>query len=208
MKHPAEPAAAFLRRGRRFLGGQTSRQRQRRDGKSKGAAHERLIRPESFRGCGNCQTLYQSAMKATALFVSIVLGVAAISEAKTASTFRVHVEASANNGPTFATKLPLFGRQVTIEKVPTLSENDVTGLRIYAAPDGTRGALFQLNEHGRLALDSLSIERRGGSLFVFINGRPVTEFQIDRRVSDGKIYIASGLTAKDVELLRKDWPRK
>jgi hypothetical protein len=147
-------------------------------------------------------------MKTAALIASIILSAAALSEAKTASTFRVHVEASANNGPTFATKLPLFGREVTIEKVATLSENDVTGVRIYAAPDGTHGVLFQLNEHGRLALDSLSIERRGGSLFVFINGRPVTEFQIDRRVSDGKIYIASGLTAKDIALLRKDWPAR
>ena len=68
--------------------------------------------------------------------------------------------------------------------------------------------LFQLNEHGRLALDSLSIERRGGLLFVFINNRPITELRIDRRVSDGKIYIASGLTANDVELMRKDWPAK
>jgi len=147
-------------------------------------------------------------MKTAALIASIVLSAAAIGEAKTYSTFRVHTEASASDGPAFSTKLPLFGREVTIEKVPTLSENDVTSLRTYPAPDGTHGALFQLNEHGRLALDSLSIERRGGSLFVFVNGRPVTEFKIDRRVSDGKIYIASGLSAKDIALLRKDWPRK
>ena len=39
------------------------------------------------------------------------------------------------------------------------------------------------------------------------NGRPITEFQIDRRLSDGKIYIGSGLTANDIELLTKDWPK-
>jgi hypothetical protein len=43
---------------------------------------------------------------------------------------------------------------------------------------------------------------------VFINGRPITELQIDRRVSDGKIYIGSGLTANDLELLKKDWPTR
>ena len=40
----------------------------------------------------------------------------------------------------------------------------------------------------------------------------MTELQIDRRVSDGKIYIASGLTTNDIELMKKDWrllgPRK
>jgi hypothetical protein len=147
-------------------------------------------------------------MKTAAL--AVLLGLAAVSvvEAKQHSTFRVHAEASASNGPVFSTQLKLFGRKVTIEKVPTLSENDVTGFQSYRAADGTHGALFQLNEHGRLALDTLSVERRGRVLFVFVNDRPITELQIDRRVSDGRIYIASGLTANDVELLKKDWPRR
>src|SRR5437868_4862667 len=151
-------------------------------------------------------------MKTEALALFLALSAVATGAAKTHSTFRAHLEASASNGPAFSTKLPLFGRDLNIEKVPTLSENDVTGLRTYRATDGTYGALFQLNEHGRLALDSLSVERRGGSLFIFVNGRPLAELQIDRRVSDGKIYIASGLTANDIELMKKDWrllgPRK
>jgi hypothetical protein len=146
-------------------------------------------------------------MRSAALAVLIGL-IASLGEAKQHSTFRVHAEANPKNDPVFSTQLRLFGRLVTIEKAPTLSENDVTGLQTYRAADGTHGALFQLNEHGRLALDSLSVDRRGGSLFVFINGRPVTELQIDRRVSDGRVYIASALTASDLELLRKDWPKR
>jgi len=43
-------------------------------------------------------------------------------------------------------------------------------------------------------------------LFVFINnGRPITELEIDKRVSDGKIYVPSGLTAADIELMKKEW---
>ena len=147
-------------------------------------------------------------MKTAAAVVFFALNAATLCDAKTHSTFRAYVEASVSNGPAFAAKLPLFGREVTIEKVPSLSENDVASLRTYRAADGTNGALFQLNEHGRLALDSLSIERRGSSLFVFINGRPAAELQIDRRVSDGKIYIASGLSANDIALLKKDWPTR
>jgi hypothetical protein len=147
-------------------------------------------------------------MKTAAVAILFGFAAATTGEANWHSTFRVHPEASANNGPVFSTKLRLFGRDVTIEKMPALSENDVTGLRTYRAPDGTHGALFQLNEHGRLALDSLSVERRGGTLFLFVNGRPITELQIDRRVSDGRVYIASGLTANDIELLKKDWPTR
>ena len=147
-------------------------------------------------------------MKTAALAVLIGLAALSLVEAKQHSTLRVHAEANANNGPIFSSQLKFSGRTVTIEKVPTLSEHDVIGLQPYQAADGTYGALFQLSDHGRLALDSLSVDRRGGLLFVFINGRPITELQVDRRVSDGRIYIAAGLTAGDVELLKKDWPRR
>jgi hypothetical protein len=147
-------------------------------------------------------------MRTAALAALTSLLALPVCEAKQHSTFRVHTEASASNGPVFSTQTRLFGKQVTIEKVPTISERDVTGLQVYRAADGSYGALFQLNDHGRIALDSLSIERRGRFLFVFVNGRPITELQIDRRVSDGKIYIASGLTTNEIELMKKDWPSK
>ena len=80
--------------------------------------------------------------------------------------------------------------------------------RLLSLPGRRRkfGVLFQLNDHGRLALDSLSIEKRGKFLYVFVNGRSAAELQIDRRVTDGKLYLSSGLTQSDLDLMRKDWP--
>jgi len=97
------------------------------------------------------------------------------------------------------------GKDVAIQKMAWITEHDVMAFSPYPAPDGTFGALFQLDDHGRVVLDTLSIERRGRFLFVFINGRMITELQIDKRVSDGKIYVPSGLTAADVELMKKQW---
>jgi hypothetical protein len=94
---------------------------------------------------------------------------------------------------------------VAIEKLPWISERDVMAFSAYPAANGTYGALFQLDEHGRVVLDTLSVERRGTFLFVFINGRPITELEIDKRVSDGKIYIPSGLTSMDIEMMKKQW---
>ena len=121
---------------------------------------------------------------------------------------RAHVQANSNDGPVFSTELrsPVTGKNVVIEKVPTISERDVVAFRPYDAGDGSYGVLFQLSDHGKLALDTLSIERRGTFLYVFVNGRPAAELQIDRRVSDGKLYVASGLTLGDIALMRKDWP--
>jgi len=99
----------------------------------------------------------------------------------------------------------LSGKEVAIERVARINESDVQAFYPYSLGNGQFGALFQLDEHGRIALDALSIERRGGLLFVFINGRAITELQIDKRVSDGQLYIPSGLTAADIALMKKDW---
>ncbi|MEY2545446.1 MAG: hypothetical protein QOG48_563 [Verrucomicrobiota bacterium] len=121
--------------------------------------------------------------------------------------FRVHAEANQRDTGVFASAVhaQLSGKDVAIEKIPRISEQDVIGFTAYPHGNGDFGALLQLDEHGRLTLDTLSLERRGGYVFIFVNGRVITEMQIDKRVSDGKIYIASGLTNADVALMKKDW---
>jgi hypothetical protein len=122
-------------------------------------------------------------------------------------TFRVHVQANPQDTNAFSTSAGVraSGKDVAIEKIPWISEHDVAAFCPYPAQDGSYGALFQLDEHGRVVLDTLSIEHRGGFLFVFINGRLITELQIDKRVSDGKIYIPAGLSASDIGLMKKEW---
>ena len=121
--------------------------------------------------------------------------------------FRLHAQGNPQDTEVFSTSVraQLSGKDVAIEKIPRISERDVIAFYPYPAANGTYGALFQLDENGRIALDTLSIERRGSYLFVIINGRLITELAIDKRVSDGKIYIASGLTAADINLMKKDW---
>jgi len=122
-------------------------------------------------------------------------------------TLRVHAQANPRDGDVFATALraQLSGKEVAIEKMPWISERDVVAFSSYPGQDGTFGALLQLDDHGRVVLDTLSVERRGGFLFVFVNGRFVTQLQVDKRVPDGKIYIPSGLTPADIDLMKKDW---
>ncbi|HEV2096116.1 MAG TPA: hypothetical protein VGQ82_06395 [Chthoniobacterales bacterium] len=149
-------------------------------------------------------------MRSAAAFAILSLLAAAICHGRQAHcTLRLHAEANAHDGSSFSTQIrsQFSGQTVAIEKMPVISEHDVVAFQSYRAADGSYGVLFQLDDHGRLALDSLSVDRRGTLLFVFVNGRPITELAIDRRVSDGKVYIASGLTANDIELMKKEWPR-
>ena len=121
-------------------------------------------------------------------------------------TFRVHVTANANDTSVFAQPVrSLTGTNVFIDKTAWLTEREVKGFYPYQAADGSYGVLLQLDDHGRTILDSLSVDRRGSQLCVFVNGRPLTQLQVDRRVSDGKLYLASGLTEADIKLMNKDW---
>ena len=124
------------------------------------------------------------------------------------SMVRLHAQANLRDTSAFASSVraKLSGKDVAIERIPRISEQDIVAAKPYPHGNGDFGVLLQLDEHGRIALDTLSVERRGGYLFIFINGRAITEMQIDKRVSDGKIYVPSGLTAADIEQMKKDWP--
>src|SRR5260370_41105030 len=101
--------------------------------------------------------------------------------------FRVHAQANQQDTTVFATSVPaqFSGKDVAIEKIPRISEQDVIGFYPYPATIGTYGALFQLDEHGRIALDTLRIERRGSLPFGFINGRLISPLEIAKRDSNG-----------------------
>ena len=122
-------------------------------------------------------------------------------------TFRVHAQANPHDTDVFSmsTRARSSGKDVAIQKLPWITEHDVVAFAPYPAPDGTFGALFQLDEHGRVVLDTLSVERGGSFLFVFVNGHSITELEVDKRISDGKIFIRSGLTAADIESMKRDW---
>jgi len=147
-------------------------------------------------------------MKATCTTFLAVFSLLTAVEAKSRHClFRVHTEANEHDSQAFATgvKATISGKVVAIEKMASISEDDVMAFSAYQAPDGTFGALLRLDDHGRTMLDTLSVERRGSLLFLFMNGRALTELQIDKRISDGQIYIPSGLTADDLKLMKKDW---
>ena len=142
-----------------------------------------------------------------AIALSLLLPLSLEAKKEQHCMLRLHMEANLHDTVAFATSVhaQLSGKDVAIERVARISEKDVTAFYPYHAADGSYGVLLQLDEHGRLTLEGLSLERRGSLLFVFVNGRAITEIEIDRRVSDGKIYIPSGITEADIALMKKDW---
>jgi hypothetical protein len=213
--HPT-PFSRRRRRGRNVLTDRGPSHKNYQNEQNKAALHEAPNRPKIFLGCKigvkpfmNSRMFSQSiGMRSLCVFVFCLAFALIDTVAKERHcTFRVHAQANRQDTDVFSipARATSSGKDVAIEKLPWITEHDVMAFSPYPAQNGTFGALFQLDDHGRVVLDTLSVERRGGFLFVLINGRMITELQIDKRVSDGKIYVPSGLTAADVELMKKQW---
>ena len=218
MKNAAQPTSFSprRRRGRNVLADHNPSHKNYQNEQKKAALHEALNSPETFLGCKiavkpfmNSQMFLQSiGMRTLRVFVfCLVFALTDAAAKQRHCTFRVHAQANPQDTDVFSmsARATASGKDLAIQKLPWITEHDVIAFSPYPVHNGTFGALFQLDEHGRVVLDTLSVERRGGFLFVFINGRMITELKIDKRVSDGKIYVPSGLTAADVELMKKQW---
>lgn len=144
------------------------------------------------------------------LLLLIALG--ALGMAKKATiTVRFHVEANARDGQPFAMPVKFKNppRDGAVAQIPAISERNIEALYPYPAPDGTFGCAFKLNSFGRTALEEMSLSNRGATVVAFVGTKggthQVAELVIDKVIHDGIITIPSGLTALEVEALRKEY---
>lgn len=139
-----------------------------------------------------------------------LLGVCCLGAAKKDKniTVRFHLEAQKQDGESFVTPLPGGGVSgpAYIKKIPELSEFDIKSIYPFPAADGTMGCAFRFDTHGRIALDTLSVENKGRVLIAIVGARPVSAMFIDRRVSDGVIMLSRGLTPEEIAKLEKRYP--
>src|SRR5438128_6771515 len=101
----------------------------------------------------------------------VVVAASPVSAKSRHSMLRVHAEANPADTEVFSTSVraKLSGKEVAIERYARITENDVQAFYPYRLGNGQFGVLLQLDEHGRITLDALSVERRAGFLFVFVN---------------------------------------
>ena len=105
--------------------------------------------------------------------------------------------------PSFAARVRVGNppQEITVEKLPSISEHDIASFYPYRAADGSFSAVFKLDRHGEATLELLSTERRGSYLVAVVNGRPVTGLLIDRAIKDGIIFIPGGLSEAEIRAL-------
>ena len=120
---------------------------------------------------------------------------------------RIHGEGIAAEAPTFAFPATLLnGREVYLSRMPLITQREVRSIYPFPAADGSEGVYLKLDNHGTGLLQQHTMERRGRTLVVLLNGRQVTNLVVDRPVSDGIVSIPRGLSPEDIALLRTAFP--
>ena len=140
------------------------------------------------------------------LLLPVLLLTGFASKKQLPSTVTFHVECNPRDTESFAVPIRLKNppRDTFVEKMASITEREIESIYPLKAADGSMGCVFKLDDHGRIWLDTLSVEKRGMSIVAFVNGRQIVDMLIDKRVSDGIITIPGGLTNEDIlELVKR-----
>jgi hypothetical protein len=120
---------------------------------------------------------------------------------------RFYTQTSSNDTDSFSTAVTLLnGQRTTVDDIAAISERDVVAIYPFTAADGSGGCALKLDDHGTIALDSLSSAKRGTTLIATIDGTQVADILIDKRVSDGILTIPTGITVDQMKEMLKHYP--
>jgi hypothetical protein len=130
-----------------------------------------------------------------------------IGQKKLDLSVRFYTQASKDDSENFAVPVTLLnGQQTYVDVIAAVSEHDIVAIYPFPVADGSGGCTFKLDDHGTIALETLSMTKRGTLLIGTINGRQVSNVLIDQRVSDGIVTIPNGITTDDMKQLLKRYP--
>jgi len=120
---------------------------------------------------------------------------------------RFYTQAAQSDSESFAVPVTLLnGQQTYVDVIAAISEHDIVAIYPFPVADGSGGCSFKLDDHGTIALDTLSMQKRGTILIGTINGRQISDVLIDQRVADGIVTIPNGINTDEMKALLKKYP--
>jgi hypothetical protein len=143
------------------------------------------------------------------LFLILMLGLCSLGMGRKQLPLAIRFYTQTTQGDTesFAAPLTLLnGQSAYVDQIANIAERDIVAVYPYEAADGSGGCAFRLDDHGTVALDSLSVEKKGTLLIAMINGRQAADLMIDRRITDGIVTIPSGITVDEMKMILKQFP--
>lgn len=123
-------------------------------------------------------------------------------------SIRLFNEGNENEGESFVTPVELTNPQkkIFLRKVPIVTERDIKAFYPFPGRDGMIGAYFLLDPHGSDKLDQFTTEERGKLGVIMVNGRVAAALRIEKRVTDGILFVPGGILPNEIALLEQKYP--
>lgn len=94
--------------------------------------------------------------------------------------------------------IPKTGLTLQVDRFPALTERDVNTAEIYPTAGGA-AILLRLEPTGSFSLDELTTRARGRYLVTFLNGRPVSAWLMDKRITNGQFLLEGDFTDEEAK---------
>lgn len=119
---------------------------------------------------------------------------------KEATTVRFHEQISSSLPSKLYRDItiPPLGLTIQVDRFPVLTERDIAEAQLLPTPGGS-AILLRLEPHGTMALNELTTRSRGRYLVVFLDGRPVAAWFMDRRIENGEFVLEGDFTDEEAK---------
>jgi hypothetical protein len=136
------------------------------------------------------------------VFLALLLGAGCATSDKPHVTLRIHEEVSSSLPPIYAQpiELPKLNLRLTINPYPSMSEKDILSAERYVTPGGN-AVLLHFDPQGALRLDELTTRTRSQYLVIFINGRPVSAWLVDKRLNSGAMLVEGDFSESEAKTM-------
>lgn len=149
-------------------------------------------------------------MRSVLLFCLLPLVPLFAGESKKGNDVMIHLytEGGEHEGPTFVSPVVLQNppKKTFIRKVPIVTQHDFSAFYPFAAPDGTIGCYFKLDNNGTHKLHQHTVEKLDTLVVAMINGRVACAMMVDKQIKDGILPIPSGFLPIEVAQLQTKFP--
>jgi len=124
-------------------------------------------------------------------------------------TIRFHAEGKEDTSGKFTVPITLTipPKKTFIEKIPIVSERDLSAFVSFPGTTGGYGVYLRFDTHGTNIIEQFTMSRQGELAIALVNGRVVAALKVDKPIHDGILVIPGGLTPEEVAALARDYPQ-
>jgi preprotein translocase subunit SecD len=147
-------------------------------------------------------------MMMTVMLAAMLAGGCALFGKRDRTTLRWHEQVSGSlpDSRAMNVTVPKADLRVTVSPYPTLSEKDVLSAEIQETAGGA-AIMVRFDAHGTFVLDEMTTRTRGRYVVVFLKGRPVAVWMVDRRLTNGQYLLEGDFTEAEARAAADDLNR-